>query len=65
MLGDKYDNDSLKRQPAYIAALAEMKSHEPVRGKLPRTRDKWGQPVAFGRRRNGGAIYDSNSRLRP
>jgi len=64
MFGDKYDNDALKQRPDYLDAIARMKGHEPERGRTPRTRDRYGQPVAFGRRRHE-AIYDSNSRLRP
>jgi len=57
--GDKYDNDALKQQPNFVAALSSMKAHEPVVGGSPRVRDQFGYQMAFGRQgyRRASRLY--------
>lgn len=51
MIGQKYDNDSLKQEPDYIGALSKMKSLEPVPDRFVVPRGKVGTRTAFGRQR--------------
>jgi hypothetical protein len=61
LLGEKYDNDALKRQGDYLSAIASMQPLQPVRGRLTRPRDRYGNPVMFGRYKNV-IREDSNNR---
>lgn len=63
MLGEKYDNDSLKRQPDYLSALANMQPLQPVRGRMSRPRNRYGNPIMYGRYKNKVREDSSNRRI--
>lgn len=51
LLGLKYDNDALKQDPAFKRAIAKMKPLHPSIGRQPRPRNRFGNPIRFGRNR--------------
>ena len=62
LLGEKYDNDALKREAKYVKAIADMKPLAPTRGRTPRPRGRSGVPIVYGRSRSGRSSVDSNNR---
>jgi len=59
--GEKYDNDALKRSGEFIRALGNMKPLQPVKGRTPAPRNRFGNRVKFGRYKNK-IREDSNNR---
>lgn len=51
LLGQKYDNDALKREPSFVRAIADMNPLSPTQGRKMRPRNKFGNTVRFGRNR--------------
>lgn len=60
---DRYTNDNLKKVGDYEAALARMKSLDPMPLGVPKPVDRFGDRIMFGRKRGGGMRLDSNDRL--
>jgi hypothetical protein len=63
LLGDKYDNDALKRQPDFQRAIDKMKPLQPTRGRTPAPRNKYGTRIVYGRFSHNSHIrVDRNNR---
>ncbi|MHC4616254.1 MAG: hypothetical protein ACYTEQ_00735 [Planctomycetota bacterium] len=64
MLGDKYDNDALKRRDDYNAAIARMQPLNLTVGRRRRVRNRMDGVVKYGRDKRRFNV-DSNDRIRP
>jgi len=51
LLGAKYDNDAMKREPAFQRAISNMRPLDLRKGRQPRPRGRFGSMVKYGRSR--------------
>lgn len=61
--GDKYDNDALKEDADFKAAISQMKSLDNLDDKFLTPRDRFGNRIAFGRHRNTSTASIHNQQL--